>query len=90
MEKVILYFVLPYQEKGFVKATLDFILRGAAVITWCWLTNVLVRLFFDALLHNYSPLQKMWWGAYGFVSFVGISWLAYICLFVRDYYQAEE
>ena len=90
MNKIILYFMLPYQEKGFIKATLDFILRAAVLAVWCWLVSVLGRLFIDALLHNYDPLQKVWWGAYGFVILFGASWLAYIMLFVRDYYQAEE
>ena len=90
MEKLMLYFILPYQEKGFIKATLDFILRGVTVVVWVWLTSVVARLSFDALLHSYSPLQKMWWSAYGFVIFLGASWLAYILLFVRDYYQDED
>lgn len=90
MSKIALYFTLPYQEKGFLKATFDFVLRFVAVVTWCWISGLLVRLFVDALLHDYSPLQKVWWGAYGFIMFFGATWLLYILLFVRDYYQAEE
>lgn len=90
MNKIALYFALPYREKGFFKATLDFIMRGVAVVLWGWVSVVLVRLFLDALLHNYSPLQKMWWGVYGFIMFFGASWLLYILLFVRDYYESEE
>lgn len=90
MNKLALYFKLPYQEKGFIKATLDFLLRAVTLVIWVWLVSVLARLFIDALLHNYNPIQKVWWGAYGFIVFFGASWLAYIILFVRDYYQAEE
>lgn len=90
MNKVALYFALPYQEKGFIKATLDLILRAVTVFAWCWIASVLFRLCFDALLHNYSQLQKVWWSAYGFIILFGASWLAYIILFVRDYYQDEE
>ncbi len=90
MKKLALYFKLPYQEKGFIKATLDFILRAATVFVWVWLARVLFALFFDALLHHYDPVQKVWWGAYGFVVLFGFSWITYLILFVRDYYQPEE
>ena len=90
MNKVWLYFTLPYREKGFIKATLDFILRAVTVLVWGWLACILFRLFIDALLFNYSPLQKVWWGAFGFIMLFGASWLAYILLFVRDYYHAQE
>ena len=90
MEKLKLYFKQPYEEKGFIKATLDFILRAVTVFLWVWLARVLFALFFDALFHHYDPVQKIWWGAYGFIVLFGFSWLTYLILFVRDYYQAEE
>ena len=48
MEKLKLYFKTPYEEKGFLKATLDFMVRGLTVWIWVWLVWVLWLLFWDA------------------------------------------
>ena len=89
MQKWIGYITQPYEAKGFIKATLDLILRACTLVVWAYLTYILGDLFIDALLHNYSPVQKMWWFSYCFIIFLGATWLAYILLFVRDYYEAE-
>lgn len=90
MEKLKIYFKTPYEEKGFIKATLDFCLRALTVAVWVYLMSILGRLLIDAVLHEFNPLTQVWWFAYCFVVGVGGTWLAYILLFVRDYYQAEE
>ncbi len=90
MEKLKLYFKTPYEEKGFVKATLDFIMRGITVVVWVWLVWILGSLFLDSLIRSYNPMMKLWWFSYCFTIFVGGTWIAYILLFVRDYYGGEE
>ena len=90
MEKLKLYFKLPYEEKGVIKATLDFILRFVTVAVWVKLAFILVALFWDGLLHQYDPALKLWWFAYSFTILLGATWIAYIVLFVRDYYEPEE
>ena len=90
MQKWILYIQQPYEEKGFLKATLDMLLRVVTVWVWGYLMYVLGLLLIDAILHNYSLVQKMWWFSYCFIIGLGATWLAYILLFVRDYYGGEE
>ena len=90
MEKLKLYFKTPYEEKGLIKATLDFMVRGVTAFVWVWLVWILGSLLWDALVHSYDPMLKLWWFSYCFITFVGGSWLAYILLFVRDYYGGEE
>ncbi len=90
MEKLKLYFKTPYEEKGLLKATLDFVFRAVTVVVWMYMVWVLSTLLVDALLHDYNPITKMWWFSYCFIVFVGGTWLAHIALFVRDYYEAED
>ena len=90
MRKLWLYFKLPYQEKGVIKATLDLLLRAGTAYIWGYLVFILGLLLWDALLHSYDPAAKIWWFSYCFTIFVGASWLAYIVLFVRDYYEPEQ
>lgn len=90
MQKWILYIQQPYEEKGFLKATLDLLLRVVTVVVWCYLVYVLGLLLIDALMHNYNLVQKMWWCSYCFIIGLGGTWLAYILLFVRDYYGGDE
>ena len=89
MQKIMEYIKQPYQEKGLVRATLDVCLRALTVIVWVYLMWILGHLLLDALLRNYDPAQKMWWCSYCFIIFFGATWLAYILLFVRDYYGEE-
>lgn len=89
MEKLKLYFKTPYEEKGIIKATLDLCLRGLTLCVWGYLMLILGDLFIDAILHEYNPMMKVWWFSYCFILFVGGSWIAYIILFVRDYYEVE-
>ena len=90
MEKLKLYFKTPYEEKGLLKATLDFVFRGVTAVVWVYMVWVLSTLLVDALLHDYNPINKMWWFSYCFIVFMGGTWLTYIALFVRDYYEAED
>ena len=89
MQKIMEYIKQPYQEKGFIRATLDVCLRALTVIVWVYLMWILGHLLLDALLRNYDPAQKMWWCSYCFIIFFGATWLAYILLFVRDYYGED-
>ena len=89
MQKIMEYIKQPYQEKGLVRATLDVCLRALTVIVWVYLMWILGHLLLDALLRNYDPALKMWWCSYCFIIFFGATWLAYILLFVLDYYGEE-
>ena len=89
MQKLIVYLKQPYQEKGVIRATLDLALRLLTVVVWGYLMFILGHLLFDALIHNYDPAQKIWWFSYCFIICFGATWLAYILLFVRDYYEPE-
>ena len=83
------YIKQPYQQTGFIRATLDLALRLLTVVVWGYLMYVLGHLLFDALVRNYDPVMKLWWCSYCFIIFLGATWLAYILLFVRNYYEAE-
>lgn len=90
MEKLIIYFKRPYEEKGILKATLDFALRLVTFVVWLYALYIAGSLALDALLHNFNPLLKLWWCAYGFIIAFGATWIAYIILLVRDYYEEGE
>lgn len=89
MQKIIAYVKQPYQEKGVIRATLDLGLRFVTVAVWGYLMFILWNLLVDALVRNYDPTMKLWWCSYCFIIFFGATWLAYILLFVRDYYGEE-
>ncbi len=89
MQKIMTYLKQPYQEKGTIRATLDLCLRLLTLVVWGYLMFVLWNLLFDALVRNYDPTMKLWWCSYCFIIFFGATWLAYILLFVRDYYGEE-
>ena len=89
MHKLITYVKQPYEEKGLIRATLDLALRFATVVVWGYLMFVLLNLLIDALVRSYDPAMKLWWCSYCFIIFFGATWLAYILLFVRDYYGEE-
>jgi len=72
-----------------IRATLDLGLRLLTVVVWGYLMFVLWDLLFDALVRGYDPTMKLWWCSYCFIIFFGATWLAYILLFVRDYYSEE-
>lgn len=89
MQKIMAYIKQPYAEKGMIRATLDLGLRLLTVLVWGYLMFVLWNLLFDALVRNYDPTMKLWWCSYCFIIFFGATWLAYILLFVRDYYGED-
>lgn len=89
MQKFVAYIKQPYEEKGAFRATLDLCLRVVTVVVWGYLVFILGNLLFDALVRNYDPAMKLWWFSYCFIIFFGATWLAYILLFVRDYYGEE-
>jgi hypothetical protein len=89
MQKVIAYFKRPYEEKGFFLGMCDVIIRIVTAFVWLYLLTILFRLVWDSLLLDYNPLAKVWWFSYSFFIFFGASWLAYILLFVRDYYEED-
>lgn len=84
------YLKRPYAEKGLIIGTFDLLLKLFAPCVWGYLAVILCTLFFDSMLMDYNPVSKMWWFSYCFLIFFGGTWLAYIVLFVRDYYDAEE
>lgn len=89
MGKLLAYLKQPYQEIGTIRATLDLILRFVTAVVWVYLMYILGNLLFDALVRNYDPVMKLWWCSYCFIIFFGATWLAYILLFVRNYYEEE-
>ncbi len=90
MQKIMIYLKQPYQEKGVIRATLDLGLRLVTVVVWGYLMFILGTLLIDAFVRSYDPAVKLWWFSYCFIMFFGATWLAYILLFVRDYYIDEE
>ncbi len=86
MQTLLSYLKRPYTEKGLIIGTLDLLLKCLTVFVWGYVTVILCSLFFDSLLTDYNPLNKLWWFSYCFLIFFGATWLAYIVLFVRDYY----
>ena len=90
MDKMRIYFEQPYREKGIVKASLDFALRALTLIVWGYLVIILGGLLVDAFVRGYNPMLKLWWFSYCFTLFFASSWLAYIILFVRDYYEGAD
>lgn len=90
MEKLKIYLKMPYQEKGILWGTLDWIIRALALFIWCYIVTILFRLVLDSLLLDYDPMAKLWWCSYSFLILFGATWLTYIALFVRNYYEDEE
>lgn len=90
MQKLIAFIKRPYAEKGFIVGTFDLLLKLVTLFVWGYLTVVLGMMFFDSLLTDYNPLNKMWWFSYCFLIFFGATWLAYIIFFVRSYDEYEE
>ncbi len=90
MQRIITFIKRPYAEKGVFIGTLDLVLKLVVAFVWCYLTGVLVQLFLISMITDYNPLNKLWWFSYCFLIFFGITWLSYIALFVRDYYEGEE
>lgn len=90
MEKFKEYMKRPYEEKGIILATIDFILRALALFVWGYLLFISVGLVIESLRVDFDPFAKLWWFSYSFIVFLGSSWLTYIMLFSRSYYYAEE
>ena len=84
------YLKRPYEEKGLIIGTLDLLLKLLAVFVWGYITVILCSLFFDSLLTDYNPLNKLWWFSYCFLIFFGATWLAYFVLFVLDYFVVMD
>lgn len=85
MQKFLAYLKRPYEEKGVVIGTVDSCLKALALFVWGYLTVVLCSLFFNSMLLDYNPLDKLWWFSYCFLIFFGATLIAYILLFVRSY-----
>ena len=66
------------------------LLKLLTVFLWGYIAVILCTLFVDSMVLDYNPLNKLWWFSYCFLIFFGATWLAYIVLFVRDYYEPEE
>ena len=90
MQTLLAYLKKPYAEKGFIVGTFDLLLKLLAVFLWGYIAVILCTLFVDSMVLDYNPLNKLWWFSYCFLIFFGATWLAYIVLFVRDYYEPEE
>ena len=90
MQTLLAYLIKPYAEKGFIVGTFDLLLKLLTVFLWGYIAVILCTLFVDSMVLDYNPLNKLWWFSYCFLIFFGATWLAYIVLFVRDYYEPEE
>ncbi len=90
MQKILTFIKKPYAEKGFIIGTFDLLAKLAALFVWCYLSVILATLFFDSMLLDYNPLNKLWWFSYCFFIFFGATWLTYIVFFVRDYNEEDE
>ncbi|OUO56916.1 hypothetical protein [Candidatus Avelusimicrobium gallicola] len=90
MQTLLAYLKKPYAEKGFIVGTFDLLLKLLTVFLWGYIAVILCTLFVDSIVLDYNPLNKLWWFSYCFLIFFGATWLAYIVLFVRDYYEPEE
>ncbi len=90
MQTLLAYLKKPYAEKGFIVGTFDLLLKLLTVFLWGYIAVILCTLFVDSMVLDYNPLNKLWWFSYCFLIFFGATWLAYIVLFVRDYYEPEE
>lgn len=90
MQHLMEYLKRPYSEKGFIVGTFDLLLKLLAVFIWGYLAVILCSLFVDSIIMDYNPLNKVWWFSYCFLIFFGATWLAYIVLFVRNYYEEPE
>ena len=81
---------MPYRERGIFWGTVDWVVRVLAVFVWCYVVTILLRLLLDSFLMDFNPVNKLWWCSYSFLIFFGATWLAYIALFVRNYYGDDE
>lgn len=90
MQKIVAYLKKPFEAKGMVIGVVDTFLKAVTVFVWGYLTVVLCSLFFNSLLIDYNPLNKLWWFSYCFFIFFGATLLAYILLFVRTYDEEDE
>lgn len=85
MQNILAFLKEPYTQKGIFLGTCDLVLKLIVLAVWCYLTVVLARLFIGSLLTDYNPMNKLWWFSYCFLMFFGLTWLAYIVFFVRNY-----
>ena len=85
MQKLLTFIKTPYEKKGFFWGTIDSLIKLIVLFVWCYLTVVLAQLFVISLAVDYNPIHKLWWFSYCFLMFFGLTWLAYIVFFVRDY-----
>lgn len=90
MHKLFAYLKRPYEQKGFIIGMVDTCLKAVTLFVWGYLTVVLCALFFNSMMLDYNPMNKMWWFSYCFLIFFGATLLAYILLFVRTYNEEEE
>ncbi len=90
MHKLFAYLKRPYEQKGFIIGAVDTCLKAVTLFVWGYLTMVLCALFFNSMMLDYNPMNKMWWFSYCFLIFFGATLLAYILLFVRTYNEDEE
>ena len=87
MQRLITFLAKPFQEKGIILGTLDTALKAVVAIIWIYLTYILSILVLECLLTDDNALDKILWFSYCFSLFFGVTWLAYIVFFVRDYYE---
>ena len=59
MQTLLSYLKRPYTEKGLIIGTLDLLLKCLTVFVWGYVTVILCSLFFDSLLTDYNPLNKL-------------------------------
>ena len=90
MHKLFAYLKRPYEQKGFIIGTVDTCLKAVTLFVWWYLTVVLCALFFNSMMLDYNPMNKMWWFSYCFLIFFGATLMAYILVFVRTYNEDEE
>ena len=59
MHKLFAYLKRPYEQKGFIIGTVDTCLKAVTLFVWGYLTVVLCALFFNSMMLDYNPMNKM-------------------------------
>ncbi len=90
MTSIYHFFIKPFAAKGFVWGLVDLCVKIITAAVWAYLTWILVSLIQQSILLDYNRLTQLWWFSYCFLMFFGVSLLAYILLFVRDYGEENE
>ena len=78
-------FIKPFTAKGWLWGCVDLCIKAIALFVWVYITCILGSLIWQTIQFDYNRLTQLWWFSYCFLIFFGVSLLAYITVFVRDY-----